>query len=187
MTIDTTPAVVSTEAPGGFSFLKEVFIGEPTQVIDAVTDANEPPTPSRELVPVEVVPSLPATRRTWRQRLSGVLRAARTALACVREAVGWLSSNALRDIQRRRYSGSHRTVAPVSHRIKRTMLGRDRSTAEYSSVVQQRCREAAAQEGDLAFRPGDTFVDWLSVAHNSLRYVNYARKHTPTHGRWACS
>lgn len=187
MTIDTTEAAVRN-AHGGFSFLRDAFIGEPTQVIEVVVDDEvDTDVPSRELVRVEVIPSPPVTRRTWRQRLSGVLRAAKAALACVREAVGWLAASVVRDAQRRSYSGRHRTVDLGSHRIKRTILGRERSTSEFSGVVQQRCREAAAQEGELVFQPGDTFIDWLTVAHDSMRYLNYVRKHTPTHGRWACS
>ena len=172
-------SVVDTEVHGAFSFLDTVFVNEPEP---------EPDSRGRELVLVERTPAPPAPRRTWAGRLAGVLRATKAALTCVREALAWLVSGVGADVRRRTYPGRHHITKPVGHRVRTTLLGRDRSTSEYSQIVQRRCREAAAaQEDDLAFRPGDTFVDWLSVAHDSLRYVNFARKHNPAHGRWACS
>lgn len=138
---------------------------------------------------IEVVDSAPETeppRRRWYRRALDILS---RALACVRESVGWLTSGVSRSARRRVYAGRHHIVKPVGHRVRTTLLGRDRSTSEYSRAVQRSSREAAAKEGDLAeyFRPGDTFVDWLTAAHESLRLAQFSRNHEPAHGRWLCS
>ena len=125
-------------------------------------------------------------RRSWRRRIMDAL--SRT-LACVQESVGWLTSGVNNALRRRGYTGRHHIIKPVGHRVRITLLGRDRSTSEYSRAVQRSTREAAAKEGDLAeyFRPGDTFVDWLTSAHESLRQAQFSHNHQPAHGRWLCS
>lgn len=173
----TAQAAPDAEVRGG-SFLDRAFAHDDevdsdayeTKMLDAVEDWAAPP-----------------PRRTWRERVQAAWRAVQAALACVRDSVGWLSSGAQRAVRSRAYVGRHHIVKPIGHQVRTTLLGRDRSTSEFSRAVQRSCREPRTEEGELVFRQGDTFVDWLTAAHESLRAVNWARNHTPAHGRWLCS
>lgn len=177
MTIEITSEnpVVSSEARDGFSFLDNVFIESP-HVIDSVV--VEPAEPGVEPTP---------TRRSWKERIKSAFQAAKASLACVREAVTWLFSGVTRSTRKRVYVGRHHLTKPVGHRVRTTLLGRDRSTSEYSRIVQRRCRDAADSEGELAFQRGDTFVGWVTAALESMQHLEYARRHDPHHGRWICS
>ena len=180
MTVEIIEAAPDADVPGGSSFLADALThddevdSDATQVLQSVAWPMDP----------ELEPNPP--RRSWYRRALSVLC---RALACVRESVDRLTSGI--DVATRRwvYSGRHHIVKPVGHRVRTTPLGRDRSTSEYSRAVQRRTREAADQEGDLAdyFRPGDTFVDWWTATHESLRRAQFNRKYLPAHGEWLCS
>jgi len=177
VTVEIIEAAPDVDVPGGPSFLANALTH------DDEVDGDF------EVKLLDDVEAWGLPRRTWLKRLSGVLRAVRAVLACVRESVGWLTGSVGVATRRRVYAGRHHIVKPVGHRVRTTLLGRDRSTSEYSRAVQRSTREAADQEGDLAdyFRPGDTFVDWWTATHESLRRAQFNRKYLPAHGEWLCS
>lgn len=176
---------VANDVHGGFSFLESAFVTDDDNVtvehlpgLDAVVVEVHDKQPA-----VTVVESVePPARPSLRQRVAGALRA---ALAVVRDAVGWLSRGPLRPVQRRRYVGRHH-VKVVQHRVKRTVLGRERSSYEYAGVVQQRSRGERTEEGDLAFQHGDTFVSWIQLAIEHIRYEE-ALLHPEGRHKFICS
>lgn len=140
--------------------------------------------------------SNPKRPRGWRSRVRGALRIAarvlsdtrrrlESALAVVAAAVGWLTRDARSGWSRRRYRGRHHLSPAGLHRVARTVLGRERSSAEFSRAAQLRAREPRSPEGDLVFRDGDTFVSWVAVALESAHHLHEARRE-PAHV-WHCS
>lgn len=184
MTVDVESAVVNANVHDGFSFLTTAFDAEPTREI-AVIECSDSLTTS-------VIEQSAATPvRAWSTRLRGVLSRVRSAVVevvgCVRSALSWLASGSIRSAERRRYVARHAKVMPIRHGVLRTLTGRARSTSEYSRAVQRRSREPLDAEGELVFKPGDTFVNWVTAAIESMQTLEYARHHEPAHGRWMCS
>lgn len=184
MTVDVEPAVVNDVVHDGFSFLTTTFDAEPTREI-VVIERSDP------FIAKVIEQSAASTQSSWSQRLRGVLHRVRDvaldAVSCARSALAWLVSDTARVIARRRYVARHARVQPTHHRTLRTILGRSRSTSEYSRAVQRRSREPLDAEGELVFKPGDTFVSWVTAALESMQTLEYARHHEPAHGRWMCS
>jgi hypothetical protein len=170
----------------------------PTALFDVLSESDEPDRSEPVLgtdVAVRSVTLAQASRQTprvrRRQRLSDALSRARAAwrgfVTTLRDSWAWLTAETLTEVRRRRHVGRHRLAPTGLHRTTRTVLGRERSSAEFAHAAALRAREPRDEEGDLVFRDGDTFVSWVALALESARRLGEARHPPAPSHRFLCS
>jgi hypothetical protein len=97
-----------------------------------------------------------------------------------------LTDGVAAEVRRRVRRGRHRAAPVGLHRTVRTLLGRERSSAEFTRAAQLRAREPRDAEDNLVFCDGDTFVSWIALALEATRGLSEAR-HPATARHFVCS